>query len=53
MNIKQMNIEEQVEYLMQGTEYGDDLLKKAMADELGQRLLEAQGEGMFPALTGA
>lgn len=40
-----MNIEEQVEYLMQGTEYGDDGLKKAMQDELRQRLIEAQQEG--------
>ena len=39
-----MNIEEQVELLMQGTEYGDDELKKAMTDELRQRLLEAQKE---------
>lgn len=40
-----MNIEEQVELLMQGTEYGDEDLKKAMAAELRQRLLEAQKEG--------
>ncbi|RPI89431.1 MAG: tyrosine--tRNA ligase [Chloroflexi bacterium] len=40
-----MNIEEQVELLMQGTEYGDEDLKKAMANELRQRLLEAQTEG--------
>ncbi|HEX5809388.1 MAG TPA: tyrosine--tRNA ligase [Anaerolineales bacterium] len=40
-----MNIEEQVELLMQGTEYGDDELKKAMTNELRQRLLEAQKEG--------
>lgn len=40
-----MNIEEQVELLMQGTEYGDDELKKAMTTELSQRLLEAQKEG--------
>ncbi len=40
-----MNIEEQVELLMQGTEYGDEELKKAMANELRQRLLEAQKEG--------
>lgn len=37
-----MNIEEQVELLMQGTEYGDEELKKAMTNELRQRLLEAQ-----------
>jgi tyrosyl-tRNA synthetase len=40
-----MNIEEQVELLMQGTEYGDDELKNAMTAELRQRLLEAQKEG--------
>ena len=39
-----MNIEEQVELLMQGTEYGDEDLKKAMTNELRQRLLEAQKE---------
>jgi len=27
-----MNIKEQVEYLMQGTEYGDQNLKQNMAD---------------------
>ena len=41
---KQLTIDEQVEYLMQGTEYGDDDLKKAMADELRQRLIEAEKE---------
>jgi tyrosyl-tRNA synthetase len=40
-----VNIEEQLELLMQGTEYGDEELKKAMANELRQRLLEAQKEG--------
>ena len=40
-----MNIEEQVELLMQGTEYGDEELKKAMSNELRQRLLEAQKDG--------
>lgn len=40
-----MNIEEQMELLMQGTEYGDEELKNAMAKELRQRLLEAQKEG--------
>jgi tyrosyl-tRNA synthetase len=40
-----VNIEEQVELLMQGTEYGDEDLKKAMTNELRQRLLEAQREG--------
>jgi len=40
-----MNIDEQVELLMQGTEYGDDELKKAMTKELRERLVEAQKEG--------
>jgi tyrosyl-tRNA synthetase len=40
-----MNIDEQVELLMQGTEYGDEDLKKAMATELRQRLIEAEKEG--------
>ena len=40
-----MNIEQQVELLMQGTEYGDEQLKKAMTSELRQRLIEAQNEG--------
>jgi tyrosyl-tRNA synthetase len=39
-----MSIDEQVAYLMQGTEYGDDELKQAMADELRQRLVEAGNE---------
>ncbi len=40
-----MNIKEQVEYLMQGTEYGDANLKQNMADELSARLLICQKEG--------
>lgn len=40
-----MNLDEQVSYLMRGTEYGDEDLKNAMADELRQRLIEAQNEG--------
>jgi len=39
-----MNIDEQVELLMQGTEYGDEELKKAMTKELRERLIEAQKE---------
>ena len=39
-----MNIQQQVEFLMQGTEYGDDELKAAMAKELGERLVEADKE---------
>lgn len=41
---KQMTIDEQVIYLMQGTEYGDEDLKQAMANELRQRIIEAQKE---------
>lgn len=40
-----MNIEEQVELLMQGTEYGDEELTKAMASDLRQRLMDAEKEG--------
>ena len=39
-----MNIDEQVELLMQGTEYGDKELKQAMQKELRERLVEAQKE---------
>lgn len=39
-----MNIDEQVELLMQGTDYGDEELKKAMTNELRERLLIAQKE---------
>ncbi len=40
-----MNVNEQVEYLMQGTEYGDEKLKQNMADELRARLLLCEKEG--------
>ncbi len=40
-----MNIDQQVEYFMQGTEYGDDKLKANMADELRLRLKTCQQEG--------
>jgi len=43
--MKKMNIEEQVQYLMRGTEYGDEELKNAMTAELRQRLGEAVHEG--------
>jgi tyrosyl-tRNA synthetase len=43
--MKKMSIDEQVQYLMRGTEYGDDDLKQAMAAELRQRLIEAEKEG--------
>ncbi len=39
-----MKLDEQVALLMQGTEYGDEELKKNMAKELRQRLLEAEQE---------
>jgi tyrosyl-tRNA synthetase len=40
-----MNIDDQVELLMQGTEYGDEALKNAMAAELRQRLLDSEKSG--------
>jgi tyrosyl-tRNA synthetase len=40
-----MNIAQQVHYLMQGTEYGDETLQRTMAEELRQRLIEADKEG--------
>lgn len=40
-----MNIDQQVEYFMQGTEYGDEKLKQNMADELRARLQSCQKEG--------
>ena len=45
MDKTKMSIDEQVEYLMQGTEYGDEDLKQAMRTELKQRLVEAKQEG--------
>ncbi|MDO9546191.1 MAG: tyrosine--tRNA ligase [Pelolinea sp.] len=40
-----MEIKEQVAVLMQGTEYGDEKIKEAMAEELHERLLQAKKEG--------
>ncbi len=40
-----MNLDEQVSYLMKGTEYGDDNLKQSMAEELRERLIEAERDG--------
>jgi len=40
-----MNIDEQVRYLMQGTEYGDKTMAQAMAAELKERLIQADKEG--------
>ena len=44
MDNTKMSIDEQVEFLMQGTEYGDEALKQAMKNELRQRLIEANKE---------
>jgi tyrosyl-tRNA synthetase len=41
---RKMTIDEQVNYLMQGADYGDEKLKQAMAAELKERLLEAEKE---------
>jgi len=41
----ELSIDEQVKYLMRGTEYGDEDLKLAMEQELRQRLIEAKAEG--------
>jgi len=40
-----MDIDQQVATLMQGTEYGDEDLKRAMAKELRERLIETEKEG--------
>jgi tyrosyl-tRNA synthetase len=40
-----MNIDQQVAYLMRGTEYGDPAMHKAMEDELRERLKQAEEEG--------
>jgi tyrosyl-tRNA synthetase len=42
--MQKMTIDEQVALLMQGTEYGDENLKQAMADELRERLVKAEKE---------
>jgi len=41
---RKMTIDEQVDYLIQGADYGDERLKGAMATELKERLLEAEKE---------
>ncbi len=43
--MSELSIDEQVKYLMRGTEYGDEDLKRAMEQELRQRLVEAGREG--------
>jgi tyrosyl-tRNA synthetase len=40
-----MSIDEQVALLMQGTDYGDEQLKQAMARELKERLIESEKTG--------
>jgi tyrosyl-tRNA synthetase len=40
-----MNIDEQVALLMQGTEYGDPVMKASMEKELRQRLIESEKTG--------
>jgi tyrosyl-tRNA synthetase len=42
--MSKLPIDDQVALLMQGTEYGDEKLKKNMANELRQRLIEAERE---------
>lgn len=44
MSHNTMSIDEQVEFLMQGAEYGDEILKQAMSNELRQRLVEVEKE---------
>ncbi len=39
-----MKIDEQVSLLMQGTDYGDEQIRKTMAAELKERLIEAEKE---------
>jgi tyrosyl-tRNA synthetase len=40
--MRSMSIDEQIRYLMQGTEYGDQELKQKMAMELKERLISAK-----------
>lgn len=40
-----MNIDAQVALLMQGTEYGDEALRRTMETELRERLVEAEKDG--------
>lgn len=40
-----MNIDEQLATLMQGTEYGDEQLRRAMEAELRERLIQAEKDG--------
>ena len=45
MSKKKISMDEQVALLMQGSEYGDDELKRAMGNELRDRLIEAEKAG--------
>ena len=45
MGKKKMTIDQQVAYLMQGADYGDDQVKEAMAAELRERLIDAEKAG--------
>ena len=40
-----MNINEQVEYLMQGADFGDATIAENMAEELRERLIESEKTG--------
>lgn len=40
-----MNLDQQVSYLMRGTDYGDEITKRAMEKELRERLILAEKEG--------
>jgi len=42
---KKMNIDEQVNYLMQGADFGDKTIADNMAVELRERLIEAEKTG--------
>jgi len=42
--MEKMSVDEQVDLLMRGTEYGDNDLKQAMATELRTRLIESERE---------
>ena len=41
-----MNIDEQLNYLMRGAEYGDQQVFDAMANELRERLVESEKTGV-------
>jgi tyrosyl-tRNA synthetase len=43
--MRKMDIDSQVTYLMQGAEFGDDVMKAVMSEELRLRLIEADQEG--------